>query len=38
MNNRIDSCNDLFEELRTTILDCLSKEQTRIDSIVKINI
>lgn len=38
MNNRIDSCNDLFEELRTTILDCLSEEQIRIDSIVNRNI
>lgn len=38
LNNRIESCNDLFEELRTTIIDCLSAEQKRIDSIVNSNI
>lgn len=37
-NSRIESCNDLFEELRTTIIDCLSEEQIRIDSIVNSNI
>ena len=38
LNNRIESCKDLFEELRTAIIDCLSEEQIRMDSIVNSNI
>lgn len=35
MDKRIDSCSDIYDELRLSILDCIAAEQTRINSIIK---
>lgn len=35
MDKRIDSCSNIYDELRISILDCIAAEQTRINSIIK---
>lgn len=35
MDRRIDSCSCIYDELRSSILDCIAAEQVRINSIIK---